>query len=211
MFENCIHFNQNLSSWNISKSTNTERMFRSSIRMIVNGYPVTPLPNEWKNYYNPIKPLKLPDGRYRINWNFSTFMRWKPSGIYNIKVENDTIFLKHWSNFEYKLSQSQEFNYYTNSRIGLSEYLIIKYYNEDTKTYIINCTEYSSGGILYRTHEIDDSNIRDLVDKWIKNQKIHNLQILQILNMLDIFLNGMYLMLLICRDYLKIIPILMNF
>ena len=93
-------------------------------------------------------------------------MRWRPSGAYNIKVENDTI-LKHGYNFEFKLNQ--EFNYYYNSTIGISPYIVIKYYNEDTKTYIINCTESTSGGILYRTHEIDDSNIRDLVDKWIKN------------------------------------------
>ena len=125
MFGACTNFNQNLSSWNISKSTNMEQIFRGSVRMIINGYPVSPSPDKWKNYYNPIKPLKLPDGKYRLKWNFSKNMRWKSKGLYNIKVKNGNIFFKHFNNCEYKLDQ--EVNYYFNQNfsVRISNYKIL--------------------------------------------------------------------------------------
>ena len=44
MFGDCDNFNQDLSNWNMSPSIYImDKMFKRSIKMILNGYPANPL------------------------------------------------------------------------------------------------------------------------------------------------------------------------
>ena len=175
MFGGTESLNQPLDSWDVSNVTDMSNMFSFSDLMNLRGYPSYPDPNQWSSY-KPVQFLILPPGKYKFEWpEITTFGGWnnmvdRPT---TIEVSSNkegsqsilTIQLyQKWVYFEYI---PNEYNIYKSLISSTALSFIVPYYNSSTNIYTLDGG--SAMGIAYRIAEINNSNIKELVRKWVDN------------------------------------------